>query len=141
MATSYEDVYLRFLPKITSYEFLKLSDEVIFRDLKNYMKSAIVNFQYCSKLQDRNEDTETFKHDLNEEEIEILSSLMCVEYLTPKIITDEYLKDTLNSKDYTRYSQANHVKEIREIRDMFKQEADGKMIKYSFKMNKLDGLK
>ncbi|MGD7047081.1 hypothetical protein FZC83_02360 [Rossellomorea marisflavi] len=141
MATPYEDVYLRFLPKITNYEFLKLSDEVIYRDLKNLLFSSIVNFRYCLKLYDRNEDTESFKENLTEEEIEILSHLMCVEYLTPQILTDEHLKQTLNSKDYNRYSQANHVKEVREIRELFKQESNEKMINYSFNMEKLDGFK
>jgi hypothetical protein len=64
---------------------------------------------------------------------------MSVEYLTPKLLTDELLKQTLNSKDYSLYSQANQIKEIRELRDTYQQEANNLMILYTFTGSKLDG--
>jgi hypothetical protein len=73
--------------------------------------------------------------------MEILSHLMCVEYLTPKLLTDELLQQRLNPKDYSIYSQANHIKEIRELRDLLKSESNGMMINYTFNSDKLDGFK
>ncbi|MBL4950990.1 hypothetical protein JK635_01890 [Neobacillus sp. YIM B02564] len=98
-----------------------------------------MKFRYCNKLSDRDEDLKQFNNDLTDEEKEILSILMIVEYLTPKLLTDELLKQTLNSKDYYLSSQANHIKEIRELRDKYQQEANSLMILYTFNNSKLDG--
>lgn len=139
MATSYESIYSRFLPKITDYSFLNLSDEEIKSNLETYLKSSIIKFRYCDKLSDRDEVLKQFNKELTEEEQEIISVLMCVEYLTPKLLTDELLKQSLNSKDYSLYSQANHVKEIRALRDEYQQEANSLMILYTFTKDKMDG--
>lgn len=139
MATSYENIYSRFLPKITDYSFLNLSDAEVEDHLETFLKSSIIKFRYCDKLSERDELIKQFTEDLTDEEIEILSILMCVEYLTPKLLTDDLLKQKLNSKDYSLYSQANHVKEIRGLRDVFQQEANNLMILYTFSKSKMDG--
>ncbi|WP_257984988.1 hypothetical protein [Bacillus sp. T33-2] len=139
MATSYEDIYSRFAPKITDYTFVNLSDTEVEEHFETFLKSSIIKFRYCDKLSDRDETLKQFNKDLTEEEQEILSNLMCVEYLTPKLITDDLLKQTLSSKDYKLYSQANHIKELRELRDQFQKEANNLMILYTFNTSKLDG--
>lgn len=139
MATSYTKIYSRFTPKITDYSFVNLSDEETEEHFETYLKSSIIKFRYCDKLSDRDENAKQFNKDLTEEEQEILSILMCVEYLTPKLLTDDLLKQTLNSKDYKLYSQANHIKEIRELRDKYQREANNLMILYTFNKNKMDG--
>jgi hypothetical protein len=139
MATSYEEIYARFTPKITDFYFSNLSDGEVEEYFETFLKSSIIKFRYCSKLTDRDENIKQFNKDLTEEEQEILSILMSVEYLTPKLLTDELLKQTLNSKDYSLYSQANQIKEIRELRDTYQQEANNLMILYTFTGSKLDG--
>lgn len=141
MATSYENIYSRFLPKITDYSYLNLTNEEINENLETFLKSSIIKFRYCDKLSDRDETVKQFNKDLTEEEQEILSILMCVEFLTPKILTDDLLKQTLNSKDYRLYSQANHIKEIRTLRETFQKEANNLMILYTFDKSKMDGFK
>jgi hypothetical protein len=139
MPTSYQSIYGRFTPKITDYTYLNLSDEEIEDNFETFLKSSIIKFRYCDKLGDRDETLKQFNKDLSEEEQEILASLMCVEFLTPKLLTDDLLKQTLNSKDYKLYSQANHVKEIRNLRDTFQKEANNLMILYTFSKSKMDG--
>lgn len=139
MATSYEDIYARFTPKITDFHFATLSDFEAEEYFETFLKSSIIKFRYCNKLTDRDENLKQFNKDLTEEEQEILSILMSVEFLTPKLLTDELLKQTLNSKDYSLYSQANQIKEIRELRDKYQQEANSLMILYTFTGSKLDG--
>lgn len=141
MATSYQSVYARFTPKVTDYSYLNLSEQEIEDNLETFLKSSIIKFRYCDKLSNRDETLKQFNEDLTEEEQEILSILMCVEFLTPKLLTDDLLKQTLNSKDYKLYSQSNHVKEIRFIRDNFQQEANNLMILYTFSKTKMDGFK
>jgi len=141
MATSYQVIYERFLPKISDYSFLNLTENEVEYQLEKYLKSSIVKFRYCTKLSDRNEIEKSFNENLTDEEQEILSILMCVEYLSPKILTDDLLRQTLSSKDYTLYSQANHIKEVRSIQDSFKSEAKSLMILYTYNKNKLSGFK
>lgn len=138
MATSYKEIYSRFTPKITDYSFVNLSDDEIEDNLETFLKSSIVKFRYCNKLSDRDESIKQFNEDLKEEEQEILAILMCVEFLTPKLLTDDLLKQTLSSKDYSLYSQANHIKEIRQLRDDYQKEANSLMILYTFNKSKMD---
>ncbi|PLR72999.1 hypothetical protein CYJ37_12205 [Bacillus sp. UMB0728] len=105
------------------------------------LKSSIVNFRYCDKLGDRDDSLKQFNLDLSDEEQEILSVLMCVEYLTPKLLTDDLLKQKLNSKDYSLYSQANQIKEIRQVRDDFSSKANSMMMLYTYKATRMDGFK
>jgi hypothetical protein len=139
MATSYEEIYARFTPKITDFHFANISDFEVEEYFETFLKSSIIKFRYCNKLNDRDETLKQFNKDLTEEEQEILSILMSVEYLTPKLLTDELLKQTLNSKDYSLYSQANQIKEIRELRNTYQQEVNNLMILYTFTNSKLDG--
>lgn len=141
MATPYQFIYARFMPKITDYTYLNLTPQEIEDNLETFMKSSIIKFRYCSKLTNRDELLKQFNDELTEEEQEILAVLMCVEFLTPKLLTDDLLKQTLNSKDYKLYSQANHVKEIRSLRDTFQKEANNLMILYTFNKSKMDGFK
>lgn len=133
MATPYSNVYMRFLPKIKNYDYLNLTSEEIEDNLETYLMSALVKFRKCKQdLSSRDEVLRLFSNDLSDEEQEILAILMIVEYLSPKIVTDELLKQSLSSKDWKLYSQANQIKEVRELRDMFKREVNQLMTYYSY---------
>lgn len=118
-----------------------MENEEIENNLETYLKPSIVKFRYCDKLGDRDEELKQFNQDLTDEEQEILAVLMCVEYLTPKLLTDNLLKQSLGAKDYNLYSQANQMKEIRTLRDTLKREADNLMILYTYEKKKMDGFK
>ncbi|WP_226035614.1 hypothetical protein [Aquibacillus saliphilus] len=139
MATSYEDVYARFLPKITDYSFLNMVDEDIQDYLEGYLKSSITKFhRYCNKLSDRDEDLKQFNKDLNDEEEEILSLLMCIEFLMPRILTDDLLKRKMSTKDYNIHSPAQHMAQLRELKSDFQKEIRYLITLYTFKKDKMD---
>jgi hypothetical protein len=141
MATPFSTIYSKFLPKITDYSFLNMSQETLEGQLQSYLSSSVVKFRYCDKIAYQNNTLKQFDKDLTEEETEILALLMCVEFLTPKILTDDLLRQRLSSKDYNLTSQANHIKEVREIRNTFKREADNLMTLYTYKKTKMDEFK
>jgi hypothetical protein len=142
MATPFSDVYVFFTSKISDYSFLNLFQDELEDTLEPYLNSASVKFKRCKKdLSDKDTTLKTFNSDLSDEEKEILSTLMTVEYLSPKLITSDLLQQTLGTKDYKLYSQANHIKEIRELRDLYKKEANQLMMDYSYLNGSLDGLK
>jgi hypothetical protein len=142
MATPFSDVYAFFTGKISDYSFLKLTQIELEDNLENYLNSASVKFRRCKKdLSDKDKTNNQFNIDLSDEEKEILSTLMIVEYLSPKLVTSDLLQQQLGTKDYKLYSQANHIKEIRELRDVYRKEANQLMMDYSYLNGSLDGLK
>lgn len=130
------------LGKISDYSFINLTVEELEDVLEPFLLTSCVKFKKClTDLSDRDMINKQFNQDLSDEEEEILSSLMIIEYLSPKIITSDLLQQSLSSKDYKIYSQANHIKEIKEIRKMYKEEANGSMMSYSYSSISLDELK
>lgn len=141
MATPFSEIYDRVYNKISDYSFLNLTQNEVEDILESYLLSSIVKFKKCKKdLSNRDQTLKQFNEDLTDEEKEILATLMCVEYLTPKLITSDLLQQRLSTKDYQLYSQANQIKEIREVRDKMKSEANQMMIRYSYSENSLDDL-
>jgi hypothetical protein len=137
--TSYSEIYQRFLNKISDYDFLNLSEEEVESIMKNYLKSAIVWFTSCRQdLSARDETLEQFNSTLTDEEIEILTTLMIPEWLKPRINTTENLKQHMSTKDFQMFSQANHLKELKDLKKDSVKEAQQLMSRYSYSK---DGMK
>ncbi|MCY8513834.1 hypothetical protein [Bacillus atrophaeus] len=133
MPTLFEEIYGFFLPKLTDYSFLNISEKDLSDTLEPLLRSSSIKFRRCKKnLSDRDQTLKQFNENLSDEEKEILACFMVVEYLTPKIITADLLHQTLSSKDFKLYSQANHIKEIRELRNLIKKEAEDLMLQYTY---------
>jgi hypothetical protein len=132
MATPYDSIYQSFLQKISDYSFLSMDDTTLKSNLFGYLKSSITKFKRCkNNLSQRDDISSQFYIDLTDEEIEILSIYMMVEYLSPKLVTSDLIQQSLSAKDYNIYSQANHIKEIRTLRDTYKLEAEQAMVRYT----------
>lgn len=113
MATQYTVIYDSFLSKISDYSFVSLTQTEIETQLEKYLLSAIPRFRFCTTdLKDRDSVLKQFKSNLTDYEIQILSMLMVVEYMKPKLVTSELIRQSLSDKDFQMYSQANHLKEL-----------------------------
>lgn len=134
MATQYSDIYNSFLGKITDYDLPKFDDTDRKEILYGYMKSACVNFNKACKvnLYDRDETLLQFNVNLDDEIIDIISELMIVEWLKPKILSTENLKNCLSTKDFSLFSPANLLKEIRETFTLCKNNTRSLINNYSF---------
>lgn len=116
MGTYFEDIFTVFLSKITTFEeYTSLTEEELNIELKMLLKTAISKFISKKNLV-ADYDMECFNRELEDLEVEILACGMVVSWLTPKINNIELLKQSLSSKDFTFYSQANHLKEIRDLK-------------------------
>lgn len=134
MATPYTEVYEYFLSKISDYSFLNLTDQELEDDLRIYLRTSIANFDTAkSDLSNRDELLKQFNDDLSDKEIDILSSLMVVAYLKPKLVTSETYKLAMSDNDYKIYSQANHIKELTSLYQSMKAEVDKMMTKFSYR--------
>lgn len=116
MGTYFEDVFAVYLSKITTFEeYTSLTEEELNIELKMLLRTALAKFINKKDII-ADYDMECFNRVLDDLEIEILAYGMVVSWLTPKINNIELLKQSLSSKDFTFYSQANHLKEIKELK-------------------------
>jgi hypothetical protein len=121
--TPYQIVYNTFLGKISDYSFPNMTDATLTSTMHNYLISACVKFKHCRQdLTQRDDTNATFLITLTDEETEILSMNMVLEWMNSKVLDDKLLKPTLTDKDYNVYSQANQLREVRSAREALKRE-------------------
>ena len=100
MATPYEDIYSRFLSKITDYDLPNIPDDELESMLCGWLTSAISKFRKCeSDLSQRDDELRTFLVDLVDEEKEILSILMTIEWLQPQITSGLVTRQMFSGKE------------------------------------------
>jgi len=133
MATPFEDVYSFFLSKVSDYSFVKFTDEELEEEFEKYLRSACAKFFSAGNRLDKDLTFKEFERDLTDLEIEILALLMVIEYLNPKIIATENMKQFLGTKEYKIYSQANHLSKMLELKNQIKSEVNHLMSQYSYK--------
>jgi hypothetical protein len=134
MATPFEDIYVFFLSKVTDFSFANFTDLELEDELEMYLRSASAKFFSAGETRlIKDFALREFRNDLTDLEKEILASLMIVEYLNPKIIATENMKQFLASREYKIYSQANHLSKMIELRNQVKQEVNHLMTLYSYK--------
>lgn len=114
LATTYEDIYSRVLPKFTNYNILNMEDSEVRDMLQDYLMIAIPKFHVCRKdLYDKDDYAETFNVELSEMEMDILTNYMCIAYIDAEYInTPLMLKSALNSRDFNTFSPANHLDKL-----------------------------
>lgn len=143
MPTPFNDIYSRAIFRFADYEFLKHDIPTREDILWNYLRSAKTEFApICEKnLDDYNEDLQEFNIELNDDEIEILALGVAYHWLSFKTLNSRALQNVLNSKDYSYYSPATLLKEVRALRDTVKKEFQSAMRKYSYNHNSVSDLR
>jgi hypothetical protein len=113
---------------------LSLTDTEIADVLHVYLITALVKFSNCkTDLSDRDDVTlYQFNQTLSDQEKDILASLMLVEYLRSRVVTSDNYKIALSDADFKMYSQANHIKEVKDLYKEMRSEANKQMNAYSY---------
>lgn len=132
--TNISEIYDNFLSKISDYSLLNLTKEDVQEDLYGYFVSAIANFPECRQdLSVEKVDADLlFNVKLTRYEVEIITKLMLVEYISPTLISSETMKQGLSDKGFKIYSQANQLRELRLLKKDIKSEANKMITKYTF---------
>ena len=136
MATPYSEVFDLFLASIQDYRINRLYEKSV-EDMENYLMSflikAIANFRKCkTDLEDRDDENRIFNQTLSTDEKVILSNLMMVEWLTKEVNDILSLRNFLQDTDFKTYSQANNLKEKRELLTTMKEMVDKQIVQYSY---------
>lgn len=134
MPTPFADIYDVFTGKINDLSlaivFQEEAEEIMYR----YLQSACNKFtQSMVDLYKQDLTNKCFEDDIPREEKEILALYMVAEWLSPRLYTADLLQQTMTVKDFVLYSQANHIKEVREVHAYALREADGMALKYTYK--------
>lgn len=117
MATPYETVYDRFLNRTTDFNLGDLDDYTLNKMLKGWLNSAIVNVRTSSDLLSRDDETEVFGNDLSDLDIELLAMGMTMAWIDQYLNSTENVLQFIGGKEEKYYSQANHIAELRALRE------------------------
>lgn len=117
MATPYAKVYGRFLNKMTDFNLSELDDYTTDEMLKGWLCSAIVNVRTSSDLSARDDENEAFINDLADNDVELLAMGMTMAWLDQYLNSTENVLQFIGGKEEKYYSQANHIAELRALRE------------------------
>ena len=133
MATPYETIYNCALSKIEDPTLAMLPEEDLENMLHGYLMSAIAKHRKCEHdLSDRDEELKQFNFDLSDLEIEILSILMVREWISQRLNSVTNVMQVFGGKEEKWFSQASHIKELREMDDRLRLEAQQLSRDYSY---------
>ena len=131
--TQYSTLYEKCLSKIEDPTLAMLPEEDLEEMLHGYLMSAIAKHRKCEHdLSDRDEELKQFNFDLSDLEIEILSILMVREWISQRLHSVTTVMQTFSGKETNFYSQAAHIKELREMDDRLRIEAQQLSRDYSY---------
>lgn len=107
----YTDVYDYFLSMITEHDFLNFTDEELEAEFETKLKMALSKLPALGDIE-MNPDMGGFSRPLTEQEKSLLAQAMLVEWLSQKVFNVQHMRNHMASKDFTIFSNANHLKEM-----------------------------
>ena len=119
--TDFADIYKLFLSKITNYEFLYYTEEELEDCFIDYLRTALARFVQLEITPDYT--TKTFDRELTHLEQDIITTFMITHWLSGYINSVSLLKQSLSSKDFSFYSQSQHLKQAIDLRNLTEKEA------------------
>lgn len=136
MATPYSKIYEAFIFKVKAYDLLMLLEEdredILYIYMTSVCRKVFKTVMPYVDLSDRNEDTKEFNNDINDDVIDIIAECMITEWLKPQMYSDELLESRLNTKDFTEYSPAKLIEQMRYVYEMSKKESNVIINNYTF---------
>lgn len=135
MATSYIDVIDRAQYRITDYDVLKRAFQDHYSLMERYLMSAVSDFRpHCIyDLTDRNEAEKVFNANLDDECLEILALGISYYWLSSRSLSSELLANRLSTKEYSFFSPAALLGQVKELRDAVQDEFRRAMVLYTYR--------
>ena len=147
--TSFSIVYENFLSKITDDMYMELTPQDTYNILRELLLSAIPKFEFprqdliYQKIQtervdeDGNIQTEwIFLNKLTDEQINILSTYMIVEWIGQQLASVENVRMKYSGSDFKFTSQANHMQKLLQLKKDY--ERQGFHLQRLYKRRKKD---
>mgnify|MGYP006988826798 CR=1 FL=1 len=133
MATTFMDIYDRAIFRFMDYDFMRLDAQDREDVLDRYLLSTIGDISVIiPELMEFNRDTKTFTADLDNETIELLALGVDYYWFSAKVQNSELLRNSMSTKDFTYFSPANLMRELRNVRNDLKNEYKSMVTIYSY---------
>lgn len=111
LPTSFQEIYDRFLGRITDDMYMEWTKEDTITDLHNILIAAIPGFEFPRfPLYDYGENS--YNVHLTSEEINILAVLMMLEWVQRQTVSIENIRQKYSGADFKMTSQANHLEKL-----------------------------
>lgn len=128
--TPFKSVYDRFFDLIEDDWYIELTEEDTQKDVQNILKSAIPKFEFPRKSLEYTleidditcEDISYFKNDLDDEEINILATVMLLGWLQRQITSIENTRQKYYGNTFKLTSQANHLSKLVSLKEDIKKD-------------------
>ena len=118
MATPYEKIYNRFLQKITDFNLVEVDDYSFDKMMNGWLNSAVIRVRKCQHdLSKRDDELQEFEEDLSDLEVELLALGMVDAWVSSYLNSTELVAQFIGGKEEKYYSQAAHIKELRDIKE------------------------
>lgn len=135
MATPYTTIYDNVLPKFKDFDIPLMTSDEVYEMLHEHLRPAIVAFHVCKKsLSDRDDLLSQFNIDLDDNEIEILSNFLLLDFIDSNYIrVPTVLKANLPSKDFIAFSGANFLDKLILMSNTYLQRNETLVSRYAWK--------
>ena len=133
MGTPYKVLFDGVIDRMRSTGLSNITEDEFDELLVSYIRPACVKFRACKQdLTDRNDTLAMFNVELWDEEIEILSNFLFIEFLSANyIVVPSLLRQSLVSRDYHAFSSANHLAGLMNLRKTIQKETRQMISVYS----------
>ena len=134
MATSFLDIYDKAVFRFKDYDFMRIDIQSREDILERYLQSAVADFAVVCEdgHLEMDWDYKEFVEDLTHEEQEILALGVDYYWFSSKVQNSELLRNSMSTKDYTFFSPANLMRELRNLRNDLKAEFKTAVTLYSY---------
>lgn len=136
-ATTFDEIYDRFMPKITDFTLVEMNDSDFYDTLEIYLISAVAKVREL-KIGgfEIDEVNKNFAYNLSNLEKEIVALGMVQEWLEPQLNSVLLTKQYVSSKEENFFAQHNHLNMLRNLKNDIHLEKQRLVSRYKLLHNK-----
>lgn len=134
---TFEDVVEMFLNTVREIDYINYTEEELFEELGIKVKMVISKARVFEDLT-FNKNKGDLSRKVTDMEATILALGLVVEWLSPRVYNYELLESQLSSKDFTIFSNANRLSELRALRDDSRIEFHNLLADYDFDITEFE---
>lgn len=136
------DIYDRAIFRFSDYDFMRMDIQSREDVLERYLMSTIGDLTVIiPDTMQHDKYEKEFAEDLDDEVIELLALGVDYYWFSSKVQNSELLRNSLSTKDFTYFSPANLMRELRNVRNDLKAEYKSAVTIYSYNHGDFDALK
>jgi len=138
MATSFTVIYNKFLAQVKDVGLTLFTDEELQEILLDYLENASIEFVQCTKSENIDYTLKCFNDDLTKEEIYIYSLGMVLNWLKPKIQSEQLLRQGLGDRDFKLTSNWETLGKLMQLEESTRKNLRNYILRYQYKSQNIE---